>query len=212
MITPVHAVPSEPLPRIGLLGGSFDPIHLAHIALAQAALSYLQLAGVQFIPAAQPWQRRPLQASADQRLDMLRLALAGQERLSINTAELDRGGPTYTIDTVRQLPQDSRYVWLLGTDQLANFCTWHDWQEIVARVDLAVAQRPGSSLQAPPALAEWLTAHGRQLEEIPFEPRQVSASNIRARQAHGDSLHGLVAPAVASYIDAHGLYRDAGSA
>ncbi|WP_415833359.1 nicotinate (nicotinamide) nucleotide adenylyltransferase [Kerstersia similis] len=198
------------MPRIGLLGGSFDPVHLAHLALAQAALTQLHLAGVQFIPAAQPWQRRPLQASEAQRLDMLRLTLAGQDRFSINTSELDRGGPTYTIDTIRQLPAGVRYVWLLGTDQLVNFCTWRDWQDIIARIDLAVAQRPGSALAPPPALAAALATHGRQLEIIPFTPRQISASDIRARQARGESLQDLVAPAVADYINAHGLYREAG--
>lgn len=201
---------TDSLPRIGLLGGSFDPVHLAHLALAQAALTQLHLAGVQFIPAAQPWQRRPLQASEAQRLDMLRLTLAGQDRFSINTSELDRGGPTYTIDTIRQLPAGVRYVWLLGTDQLVNFCTWRDWQDIIARIDLAVAQRPGSALAPPPALAAALATHGRQLEIIPFTPRQISASDIRARQARGESLQDLVAPAVADYINAHGLYREAG--
>ncbi|CAM4229511.1 putative nicotinate-nucleotide adenylyltransferase [Kerstersia similis] len=207
-VVPVCATDS--LPRIGLLGGSFDPVHLAHLALAQAALTQLHLAGVQFIPAAQPWQRRPLQASEAQRLDMLRLTLAGQDRFSINTSELDRGGPTYTIDTIRQLPAGVRYVWLLGTDQLVNFCTWRDWQDIIARIDLAVAQRPGSALAPPPALAAALATHGRQLEIIPFTPRQISASDIRARQARGESLQDLVAPAVADYINAHGLYREAG--
>lgn len=210
----MHAAagPADSVPRTGLLGGSFDPVHLAHIALAQAALRHLHLAEVQFIPAAQPWQRRPLQASAAQRLDMLRLTLAGQAQLAVNTSELERGGPTYTIDTIRQLPTGKRYVWLLGADQLVNFCTWHEWQEIVARIDLAVAQRPGSVLTPPPELADWLAAHQRKLEEIPFAPLPVSASDIRARQARGASLQDLVAPAVADYINTHKLYRDASPA
>lgn len=200
--------PQAALPRIGLLGGSFDPVHEAHVALALAALQHLKLTGVQFIPAAQPWQRRPLQASETQRLAMLRLALAGHAGLSINTSELDRGGPTYTIDTVSALPQNARYIWVLGADQLANFCTWRDWQGIVERVGLAVAQRPGSPLQVPAALLEWLAQHQSHIEELPFEPRPVSASDIRARQARGDSLEGLVAPAVAQYIKTQNLYRE----
>lgn len=193
--------------RIGLLGGSFDPVHVAHIALAQNALQTLGLAEVQLIPAANPWQRAALHATAEQRRDMLQLAIAGHAGLVVNPIEIERGGATYTIDTLRALPQDARYVWLLGTDQLANFCTWRNWQDIASLVDLAVATRPGTALNAPPALAEHLRGQGRELLELPFAPMPVSASQIRQRLAQGESTDGLLATPVAAYIAAHHLYR-----
>lgn len=193
--------------RIGLLGGSFDPVHLAHIALAQNALQSLGLAEVQLIPAANPWQRAALHATAEQRRDMLELAIAGHAGLVVNPTEIERGGATYTIDTLRALPQDARYVWLLGTDQLANFCTWRNWQDIASLVDLAVATRPGTELSAPPALAAHLLSQGRKLQELPFTPMPVSASEIRRRLAQGESTDGMLAAPVAAYIAAHHLYR-----
>lgn len=193
--------------RIGLLGGSFDPIHLAHMALARTALRELRLAQVQFIPAANPWQRAPLRAAPKHRLRMIELAIDGEAGLAVNPIELERGGATYTIDTLRALPADVQYVWLLGADQLANFCTWNQWQEIAALVDLAVATRPGSPLAPPGELAQWLAAHGRGLQALPFAPMDVSASDIRARLARGESTSGQLPPQVARYIADHGLYQ-----
>ncbi|MFY2610076.1 nicotinate (nicotinamide) nucleotide adenylyltransferase [Achromobacter ruhlandii] len=193
--------------RIGLLGGSFDPVHVAHVALAENALRALGLAQVQLIPAANPWQRAALHATADQRRAMLELAIAGHDGLAVNPIELERGGATYTIDTLRALPADARYVWLLGADQLANFCTWQSWREIASLVDLAVATRPGTLLAPPAELADWLRGQGRQLEELPFAPMPVSASQIRERLARGEPTDGLLAAPVAAYIAAHHLYR-----
>lgn len=193
--------------RIGLLGGSFDPVHVAHVALAQTALRTLALAEVQLIPAANPWQRAALHATGPQRLDMLQLAVSGHPGLVVNPIEIERGGATYTVDTLRALPQDAHYVWLLGADQLANFCTWRNWQDIASMVDLAVATRPGTALDAPPALAQWLRDQGRELHELPFAPMAVSASEIRRRLARGESTRGMLAAPVAAYIAAHHLYR-----
>ncbi len=193
--------------RIGLLGGSFDPVHVAHTALAQTALTSLNLQQVQLIPAAQPWQRAPLQASPRQRYDMLTLALADLPDLTVNPIEIDRGGLSYTIDTVRALPQDAHYVCLLGADQLQNFCTWRNWQEIAQHLTLAVAARPGASLHAPEALLAWLGHHKRHLETLDFTPMRVSSSQIRRRLAHGQPTEHLLAPSVAAYIAKHHLYR-----
>ncbi|MBR8656463.1 nicotinate (nicotinamide) nucleotide adenylyltransferase [Achromobacter sp. Marseille-Q0513] len=193
--------------RIGLLGGSFDPVHVAHVALAQSALSALALEQVQLIPTANPWQREALQATPAQRLDMLALAIADQPGLAVNPIEIERGGATYTIDTLRALPGDARYVWLLGADQLANFCTWRAWDEIAERVDMAVAVRPGTPLAPPAELAARLRELGRGLQSLPFAPMAVSASEIRRRLAAGESTAGMLAEPVAAYIAAHNLYR-----
>ena len=193
--------------RQGLLGGSFDPVHLAHIELAQQARRHLALDGVTLIPAAQPWQRGELAASAAQRLDMLHLAIQDQTGLDVSTVEIDRDGPTYTIDTLRSLPAEGQYFWILGADQLENFCTWKQWQEIAERVQLAVAARPGSQLEAPAALRTWLDSHERKLHVIPMPPIDLSATAIRQRLGAGQTVKGMLHPGVAQYIQRHGLYR-----
>jgi nicotinate-nucleotide adenylyltransferase len=192
--------------RIGLLGGSFDPVHQAHIALALTALEALKLDEVQLIPAATPWQRDGLKAAPEHRLRMLQLVAAKHAGLTVNPVELERGGSTYTIDTLRALPPGPRYFWLLGADQLANFCTWQNWREITERVGLAVAVRPGTPLHAPDELADWLSAHGRPLQQLPLQPMDVSASDIRAKLASGHSTADLLDPDVAAYIATHKLY------
>lgn len=193
--------------RIGLLGGSFDPVHCAHLALASTAREVLFLDQVQLIPAGQPWQRLPLGASPSQRLEMVTLAIQGQPGLIANPIETDRSGPTYTLETLNALPQGPDYFWILGADQLANFCTWRQWSDIAARVQLVVAQRPGSPLTVPQELAQWLTANQRELIELPFHPLDVSANEIRNRITRGESTSDLIPEVVAQYISEHGLYR-----
>ncbi|HEY0294385.1 MAG TPA: nicotinate (nicotinamide) nucleotide adenylyltransferase [Bordetella sp.] len=192
--------------RIGLLGGSFDPVHEAHIALALAARQALELDEVQLIPAAMPWQRGDLKAAAKHRLRMLDIVAAKHPGLTVNPIELERGGTTYTVDTLRALPAGPDYIWLLGADQLANFCTWRNWREITERVDLAVAVRPGTPLHAPDELADWLATRQSPLQQLPFQPMDVSASDIRTRLTSGASTAGLLDPDVATYIATHKLY------
>jgi len=103
--------------RVGLLGGSFDPVHCAHLLLAQTALENLNLDQIQIIPAGQPWQRPALGASPEHRLNMLRLATKGLDKVEINPIEIQRTGPTYTIDTIEALEKNHTYIWILGSDQ-----------------------------------------------------------------------------------------------
>lgn len=193
--------------KIGLLGGSFDPVHLTHIALADAAWHALGLSQVQLIPAASPWQRHALAASGPHRLAMLKLAIGDRPWLRVNPVEIERGGATYTIDTIRQLPPGQEYYWILGSDQLQNFCSWHRWEEIARRVCLAVALRPGSKATAPQALLELLSRQGRSLITLPFTPSGVSATAIRQQLALGKSTDGLLDVAVAQYIQQNALYQ-----
>ena len=201
--------------RIGLLGGSFDPIHNAHLALARAALAHLDAQAVHLIPAAAPWQREPLMAGAPQRAAMIELAIADQPGLALDRIEIERGGPSYTIDTLRSLASQPRaqagklrYVWILGADQLTNFCTWNDWQGIVALADLAVAARPGNRAEPPAALRHELDRAGSALHRLPMPEMPISSSAIRQRLAAGASVAGLVPPAVLQYIQQHRLYQD----
>lgn len=193
--------------RQGLLGGSFDPVHIAHIALAHNARQSLSLDVVTLIPAARPWQRGSLGASASQRLDMLGLAIKGETGLEVSDVEIRRDGPTYTIDTLRDLPGNREYFWILGADQLENFCTWNAWEDIAARVQLAVAARPGADLITPAALQQHLNSLGRELHILPMPPINLSATLIRERIATGKDIEGMLHPGVAQYIQRHGIYR-----
>ncbi|MBB5217463.1 nicotinate (nicotinamide) nucleotide adenylyltransferase [Parapusillimonas granuli] len=194
--------------KIGLLGGSFDPVHLAHIDLAETAWRALELARVELIPAADPWQRGALAASGAHRLAMLRIAVRGRPHMAVNDIEIRRGGKTYTVDTLRQLPTGPEYYWILGSDQLGNFCSWHAWQEIARLATLAVAHR-GAAPQAPPALQAHLETLGRRLEILPFKPQTISSTQVRERLARGQSTSGMLDAEVADYIRRHGLYSAA---
>ncbi len=194
--------------RIGLLGGSFDPVHNAHLALAAAAHVQAGLASVQLIPVGHAWQKeRPLSA-AKHRLEMLRLAAADLGGwASVNPLETERAGPSYTLDTLNALdaaqgPQD--WFWLMGSDQLANFCTWQHWPEIAARVTLAVAVRPEAVWHVPKPLAD---ARPRLLR-IDMPELDISATAIRDKARRSQSLAGLVPARVAQYIALNNLYKD----
>lgn len=196
--------------RVGLLGGSFDPIHLAHLELARCAAAQLALDEVWLIPAGRPWQRAGLGATAEHRERMVRLAAAGDARLRVLDLELLRKGPSYTIDTLHELrtlhPRHD-YVLLLGADQLENFCTWKDWEQIAADADLAAAPRPEHALRPAPALLHALQGAGHRLLRLEMPPYAVSATQVREHAAQGLGLADLVPAAVADYIERHQLYR-----
>ena len=195
------------LKKIGLLGGSFDPVHRAHTALANAALKHLQLDEVQLIPAADPWQREPLNASAADRLSMAQLAVKQHPGLCVNPVEIERGGKTYTIQTLEQLPRNAQYFWILGADQLTNFCTWHRWEDILVYVHLVVARRPGSSTEVPGMLAYVLDTLKKPLIELPFEPVPTASTSIRAALKEGQPDIEALEPEVLDYIRQHHLYQ-----
>jgi nicotinate-nucleotide adenylyltransferase len=177
----------------GILGGTFDPVHNAHLALARAALAQLGLERILGLPTGAPKYRVPAKTPAPQRLAMLRLALQGEPRYAIDERELDPAHSGYTFDTLESL--GGRPVLLMGADQYAKFETWHRWREILARAEIAVFARPG-----------WSTPDGRA-RHVPFAPMTVSSSDIRARLARGEDVSALVPAAVLDYIRQHGLYR-----
>jgi len=202
--------------KVGLLGGSFDPVHRAHIALAQTALKVLALDEVQLIPAADPWQRPKLVATPAQRLHMLERVVQGCDGLCINPMEIERGGASHTLTTLEALPatvqaRPVHYYWLLGSDQLNNFCTWYRWQDIARRVRLVVAKRPDAPLHPPPALLEHLAQLQRPLLMLPFTPLPISATQIRQMLAQGQHhkllLDDILDSRVLQYIQLQGLYR-----
>lgn len=190
--------------RLGLFGGSFDPVHRAHVELARRALAELRLDRVLWIPAGQPWQKARPMTPAVHREAMLRLAIADEPRFVIDRRELDRAGPTYTVETVRELRAEhpgAQLFLIIGQDQYAGFHTWEGWPEILQQVVLAVANRPGVA----PAVHPDVRHHGHQV--VPLPMLDIAATDIRARVARGEAIDHLVPPEVARYIELKGLYR-----
>jgi nicotinate-nucleotide adenylyltransferase len=182
---------------IGILGGTFDPVHNAHLAMARAALEELRLDRVLFIPTGTPKYRRPAAASGEHRIAMLRLALAGHEKFAIDARELAPEASGYTVDTLRALRAELGGVelyLLMGADQYVKLGSWQRPDEVAKLASIAVFARPGITLED-------------QVRLIPMQPMHVSASEIRARAARGEDVAALVPPAVANYIARHRLYR-----
>ena len=212
--------------RYGILGGTFDPPHIGHLALAQEAYARLALDRVWFIPTGAPPHKagRPISAGADRRA-MVELAIAGDERFALSTVELDRPGPSYTVETLRTLraawsgdahASADAGVWIgfiVGWDMLANLPEWHDPAGVLAALDgLIATHRPGftaddaelNRLEAQlPGLRERLILLGAPQLEL-------AATGLRERVADGLPIRYLAPDAVCAYIQAHGLYRDEG--
>jgi nicotinate-nucleotide adenylyltransferase len=193
----------------GLFGGSFDPPHLAHLALARAALEQLALDRLVWMPAARsPHKAGQPSAPAEDRVAMLRLLAAGEPRFEIDERELRRAGPSYTVDTLRALhaQQPATDWWLvIGQDQYARFDTWHEWRAILALAGLAVAARDAQAVAPAPGLA----GCPHRVRVLALPPLPHSATAARSRSAAGQDVAALVGAPVARYIAHHHLYRAA---
>ena len=204
---------AQRVPRIGVFGGSFDPVHNAHLALARLALVELQLDELRWVPAGQPWQKARGLTPAVHREAMLRLAMADEPRFTLSRIEIERGGASFTLDTVREMQAaqpDARWFLVIGQDQYAGFHTWQGWQELLGRVTLAVANRAmvgevRAALVADPQVQR--VAH----EAVALPMMDVSSTDIRGRlaqgQGRGQGIDDLVPLAVARYIEQHNLYQ-----
>lgn len=194
--------------KVGLLGGTFDPIHRGHLAAAAVARTCAGLEEVLLVPAGVPPHKDAPHASAADRLEMCRLAAAGEPGLGVWDVEVRRPGRSFTIDTVRafreERPGDTPWL-LLGWDAALQLRTWHRWRELVELIAILVFPRPG--LPEPGTRDLTLAGLGRATvvlceEETP----EVSATELRGRLTEGGDLAGLVPPAVEAYIRAHRLY------
>ena len=221
-----EARPSSPL---GVFGGTFDPVHHGHLRLAEEAADLLNLSCVRWIPAGQPTAReRPL-ASAARRLAMVRLAIAGNPRFELDSAEVDADRPSYTVPTLERLRSAALgggarpLVLLVGADAFAGIAGWHRWQQLFELAHVAVAHRPGFPVD-PATLPEALAALYRQryradvsalatapagaIVSFAMTPLDISATKIRRLLSNGASARYLLPDATRDYIKHHHLYAE----
>jgi nicotinate-nucleotide adenylyltransferase len=200
---------SQPL-RLGVFGGAFDPPHTGHVALAQLAVQQLQLDELRIFPTGQAWHKsRPL-TDATHRLAMARLAFADVPRTVVDARETLRNGPTYTVDTLRELAAEhagAQLFLLMGEDQALALPSWHAWREVVRLAIICVAGREDAATAGtrfmPPAGLE------SRFCQLPLPAMPVSATEIRSQIAHPTGAAPMVAPAVARYIALNHLYQTA---
>jgi nicotinate-nucleotide adenylyltransferase len=195
----------------GVFGGTFDPVHLAHLALAEAAREAADLERVLFVPAAVPPHKVgvAITAAAD-RLAMVELAIAGNPAFAVSRLELARPGPSYTVDTLRELAADPATgdLWLiLSAETFLQLPRWRDPDRIVALAGLIVAPRDGFPEAGPAFLREHFGETPVRARFLEGPRLRISASELRTRAAKGHSLRYLVPDAVAAYIGDHALYR-----
>lgn len=225
------APPAPPGAPLGLFGGTFDPVHLGHLRLAEEAADSLGLSSVRWIPAGQPAHRahtdKAPQVTAAQRLEMVRLAIAGNPRFTLDPAEVAAAAPSYTVPTLERLRADPAVgaarplVLLLGADAFAGLPGWHRWTALFDLAHIAVAHRPGFPIDAaslPPALAAIYRARRAESPAalgaapagaiVTFAMTQlaISATQIRALLANGRSPRYLLPDAVIAYIQKQLLY------
>lgn len=220
-------MPDEAHPPLALLGGTFDPVHLGHLGLADDARRALSVAPIRLLPAGDPPHRPPPGASAAHRLAMLRLAIEGLPHLAIDDREVRRQGKSYTaltLDELRAEDPPRPLILILGADAFRGLPTWHRWQDLLGLAHIAVAARPGDPFDAalPEALvplwrsrrttrrADLLSSPAGRILVVPIRAHDISASAIRASIAGGGdaarSARALLPPAVWDYIARHRLY------
>ena len=198
--------------RVGVLGGTFDPVHLGHLIVAEDARLQLALDKVIFMTAGQPWLKseQPL-TPAEQRFDMVRLATGSNPHFEVARQEIDRTGPTYTVDTLevlhRDLGPDTSIYFIVGLDALEQFHRWRDPERILALCHLAAVRRPGwLEFDVEGFLRQYPQAPGK-VELLSMPLVDISGTELRRRAAAGESLRYQVPDAVAEYIEGHQLYR-----
>lgn len=211
---------------VAVLGGSFDPVHKGHLALADYFTDLLTPSALRVIPAGNPWQKNGLQTSPEDRVAMLTRAFVQQKpAVSIDQQEIQRHTATYSIDTLRalraELGPETSIVFLIGADQLQKLHTWRDWQKLFDYAHICAATRPGFAIDASQiqqAVAAEFTRRSGTAEQIRTTPYglcylgtdlavDISATEVRARIKSGAAPEALLPPAVLDYIQQHHLYQ-----
>lgn len=200
--------------KLGIFGGTFDPVHEGHLEPAAAVAAAIPLDHVLFVPTNRsPWKDQETPARTEHRVAMLALALAGRRDFSISLVEIERGGPSYTVETLRSIARDrpsDELFFLLGTDALAGFERWVEPLEILRLARLAAFVRephePGPLLSTP-----FLARHRSSVLIFDAVRVKISSTGLRRAIARGESIAGTTPPPVEEYIAKQGLYRDSGT-
>jgi nicotinate-nucleotide adenylyltransferase len=196
---------------MGILGGTFDPIHVGHLILAEEACTRLELSQIVFVPAGQPPHKRD-QAIADpaHRLAMVHLAIADNPHFSVSRVDVDRCGPSYTVDTIRLFRDawgaDAEIYFLIGSDSLAELPTWHQPERLMRMCHVVAMGRPGHRVDLG-ALERLLPGAAALIQVVDIPALDISSTDIRRRVHEGRSIRYLVPQAVVCYIEEHGLYE-----
>ena len=191
---------------VGLLGGTFDPPHLGHLALADAAIEQFALERLVVVVTGRP-PHKHVETDAETRFQLAEAAFAGRDKVELSRHELERAGPSYTVETARWAANEwSDAIFFVGADEFADFRAWKDPDEVLEHVRLAVATRPGYARErVDPVLTQLRRPDRVEFFEIPAIP--VSSSEVRRRAAAGEPVAGLVPPPVAALIAERDLYR-----
>ena len=198
--------------KLGVLGGTFDPIHNGHLAVADEVRSRLKLDEILFVPTGRPWLKagKPL-TRAEHRIEMVRLAIAGSPYCKLSTMEIDRGGPSYTIDTMAELKKkrgdEDELFFILGWDSLAELTEWREPERIIRLCQLVAVPRPGYPQPDLNMLERSISGLSGRVVILDKPEVDISASDIRERVEQGESISGLVPEAVERYIREKGLDR-----
>jgi nicotinate-nucleotide adenylyltransferase len=193
---------------IGLMGGTFDPIHVGHLAIAEEARDALSLARILFVPAGMPPHKRADEVSpVDHRVAMVELAIAGNPSFELSRIEVDRAGPSYTVDTVEALAATSDVTVILSAETFAELPTWHEPERLFESARVAVVPRDGYPAPDPDWLAGAFPGREDRVSFLEGPRLGLSSTILRGRVAVGRSIRYLVPEAVVRYIAANGLYR-----
>lgn len=197
--------------RVGLMGGSFDPIHLGHIAIAREARDALQLSHVLFLPSGRPPHKAHLGASPAQRLEMTHLAVEPLPWAQASDVEVCRQGTIYTVDTLQILSSqhpEAAFYYIIGADTLLDLPNWRNTQKVCTLCRFICLHRPGVADEAiGTALEDLRSRYGAQVHLVPASGPDISSTEVRRRVARGQSTEGLLPGAVRAYIDRENLYR-----
>jgi nicotinate-nucleotide adenylyltransferase len=198
--------------NIGVLGGTFDPIHSGHLVIAETARLKLRLSRVIFVPAGRPWLKTNRKITpAVHRMEMVRLAIAGKADFELSTVEVDRQGPSYSVDTVallgKQLGAEAELFFLVGWDSLVGLPQWHEPYRLIQLCRLVALTRPDLTRPDLKSLESFVPGITANVVWLDIPPIDISSSDIRDRVARGLSIQGLVPDGVESYIKENKLYR-----
>lgn len=203
---------------IGINGGTFDPVHYGHLRPALEVMQRLGLEQVRFVPCFRPVHKNTPDVSAVQRSDMIKLAIKTQPNFVLDTIEMDKGGPSYSADTLAILKKqfkDASLVLMMGTDAFAKFHTWYKWQKILQLANIVIMHRPGDPVPQSGESGKIYNQHhvvsftkeAGQIMEMDVTQLDISSTLVRNHMLAGQSAEYLLPPCVMKYIKEHGLYK-----